>query len=177
MLQDCLLAHAPIPRLLYTGTAHQLACPRSCDFSGVIWHRYQYCPGTCDCIASQPSYSSSWNVSASTTAPSCRWQRRPAGNWCRGFSDHATMKLIEMNGEAQGATMASLHLRCSTDHGRVATLYIPAAATAQPQWQDLIVLVGLVAMQQELIQRRLNAAAGSASASSSASGAAVAASC
>ena len=85
------------------------------------------------------------------------------------------MKLVEMNGEAWGPTMASLHVTCSADHGRVATLYIPAAATAQPQWQDLIVLVGLVAMQQELIQRRLDAAAGSASASSASSASVVAA--
>ncbi|KAK9842860.1 hypothetical protein WJX74_003533 [Apatococcus lobatus] len=83
-----------------------------------------------------------------------RWQRRPAGNWCRGFPDHATMKLVEMNGEACGPTMASLHLTRTPDHGRVATLYMPAAATANPEWQDLIILVGLVAMQQEFIQRR-----------------------
>ncbi|KAK9863126.1 hypothetical protein WJX84_006990 [Apatococcus fuscideae] len=70
-----------------------------------------------------------------------RWQRRPAGNWCRGFPDHATMKLVEMNGEACGPTMASLHLTRTPDHGRVATLYMPAAATANPEWQDLIILV------------------------------------
>ncbi|KAK9843194.1 hypothetical protein WJX74_008501 [Apatococcus lobatus] len=93
-----------------------------------------------------------------------RWQRKPAGNWFRGFPDDATMKLVEMHGEAWGPTMASLHLTKRPDHGRVATLYMPAAAIANPEWQDLVVLMGLVTMQQEFMQRRKNAAAGSASA-------------
>lgn len=86
------------------------------------------------------------------------------------------MKLVEMHGESWGPTMASLHLTSWADHGRVATLYVPAAATANPAWQDLIVLVALVAMQQEFIQRQRNGAASSSSAAS-ASGAAAAASC
>ncbi|KAK9825120.1 hypothetical protein WJX74_010988 [Apatococcus lobatus] len=88
-----------------------------------------------------------------------RWQRRPAGNWVRGFPDHAKRKLVEMNGKAWGPTMASLYIPNRPDHGVVATLYMRAAASGNPVRQDLIILTGLVAMQQDFIQRRYGSAA------------------
>lgn len=94
-----------------------------------------------------------------TRMADCRWQTKPAGNWCFGFSDDATMKLVEMNGADWGQTVASLHLTSTPSHGRAATLYISASATTNADWQDLIVLIGVVILQQQLIQRRRSSTA------------------
>lgn len=90
----------------------------------------------------------------------CRWQCKPADNYCLGFSDHATFKLVEMTGAGWGPTVASLHLGGKSR--KAATLYMAAAAAANPEWQDLIVLLALIALQQELI-RRIRASSGAAS--------------
>ncbi len=59
-----------------------------------------------------------------------------------------------MKGSSWGQTVASLHLTGNRSSGKAATLYLPAAAAADAEWRDLIVLLALVAMQQELIRRK-----------------------
>ena len=73
------------------------------------------------------------------------------------------MKLIGMRGRDQVRTMASLHFTYAPSFGRAATLYLPCAAAAASEWQDLVVLSGLVALQHalEVRQRRCMAAAAS----------------
>ncbi len=62
-----------------------------------------------------------------------------------------------MKGSSWGQTVASLHLTVSPFSGKAATLYLPAAAAADAVWRDLLVLLALVAMQQELIRRKRDA--------------------
>lgn len=72
------------------------------------------------------------------------------------------MKLVEIKYQAWGPTLASLHSTFHPDHGtrRVATLYVRSAAAADPDWQDLLVLLAVVAMEQEFTKRRAGGSLG-----------------
>lgn len=72
------------------------------------------------------------------------------------------MKLVEIKCQAWGPTLAYLHSTFHPDHGtgRVATLYAPSAATADPDWQDLLVLLAVIAMEQEFMKRRAHGSTG-----------------
>ncbi len=66
-----------------------------------------------------------------------------------GFPDKATLKLVEMEGDEWLKTVASLHMTNKPESGHAATLYMPA--TNEADWQDLVVMAGMVAMQHVLI--------------------------
>ena len=94
-----------------------------------------------------------------------------------GFPDHATFKLVEMNGAGWGETAASLHLTGRSCSKQAAALYLPAAVAANPELQDLVVLLALVAMQQEYNRRRNASNSAAASGAASSGAAAAGASC
>ncbi len=59
-------------------------------------------------------------------------------------------------GSKQRQCKASLHVTSAPGMGKIATLYLSAGdAAADKQWQDLVVLLGMLALTHELISRNL----------------------